>query len=106
LRLEEEARRLKYNTAKFIRIPLIIHVVLKKDNSFNLQVEHLEVKRTSIHIPRDAINLKHQEIEDFIKQMYPEARAFVIQYEKKGEEVVPFCAQLFLSGRPKGPQAY
>lgn len=92
----EEAGRAKA-AAKFIRIPLIIHTVLKRENSLTLQVEHVQVRRTSISIPKDALKLRREEIEDYIKQVYPNAHSFVIQYESRGDEMVPFCAQLFLS---------
>ena len=91
-----EAGKVK-GAAKFIRIPLIIHTVLRRETSLSLQVEHVQVKRTSINLPKDAIKLKREEIEDYIKQVYPNAHSFIIQYEERGEELVPFCAQLFLS---------
>ncbi|MHC1586593.1 MAG: hypothetical protein ACXQTV_03510 [Candidatus Hecatellaceae archaeon] len=92
----EETGKIK-GSAKFIRIPLIIHTVLKRETSLSLQVEHVQVKRTSISIPKDAVKLKREEIEDYIKQVYPNAHSFIIQYEARGDELVPFCAQLFLS---------
>jgi uncharacterized radical SAM superfamily Fe-S cluster-containing enzyme len=94
----EEAGKVK-GSVKFIRIPLIIHTVLKRENSFSLQIEHVKVKRTSINIPRDAVSLKSEEIEDYIKQVYPNAQSFIIQYEERDGKLVPFCAQLFLVTR-------
>ena len=88
-------------TTKFIRIPLIIHSTLKRESAYTLQIEHLHVKRTSISIPKNAIELGPEEIGEYIKETYPSARSFVIQYEAKSDENVPFCAQLFMSGKPK-----
>lgn len=89
------------STVKFMRLPLIIHTVLRRDDFFPLQIEHLKVKRTNISIPKNILDLKPDEISDYIKEIYPHARSFVIQYEEKGEETVPFCAQLVLSRRSK-----
>lgn len=97
----EEAGKTRVVT-RFIRIPLIIHTVLKRENSLSLQVEHVQVRRTSISIPKDAFRLRREEIEDYIKQVYPNAHSFVIQYEKRGDGMVPFCAQLFLSPSGRG----
>jgi len=97
----EEAGKTRVVT-RFIRIPLIIHTVLKRENSLSLQVEHVQVRRTSISIPKDAFRLRREEIEDYIKQVYPNAHSFVIQYEKRGDSMVPFCAQLFLSPSGRG----
>ena len=102
MRLEEgEATKKVKGAVKFIRVPLVIHTVLKRDNTYTLQIEHVEVKRKSINLPRNILTLKPQEIEDYIKEIYPTARSFVIQYEKKGNETVPFCTQLFISGKRK-----
>jgi len=97
--LEEEAQRKFKNPSEFIRIPLIIHTVIKREDAFALQVEHLQVKRTTICIPKDIFYLKAEDIGDYIKEIYPTAKSFVIQYEKKGGESTPFCAQLFLTRR-------
>ena len=101
MKLEETGRA--KSTTKFIRIPLIIHTVLKRENSLSLQVEHVQVRRTSISIPKDALKLRREEIEDYIKQVYPNAHSFVIQYENRGDGMVPFCAQLFLSPPGRRP---
>ncbi|MFQ5997857.1 MAG: hypothetical protein ACE5KO_00965 [Candidatus Bathyarchaeia archaeon] len=94
---EEEQLKSPRSTAKFMRIPLIIHTVLRRDDGYGLQIEHLQVKRTSISLPKNIITSKPEEIGDYIKEIYPEAKSFVIQYEKKGDDSSPFCAQLFLS---------
>lgn len=100
---EEESSRRPRVTAKFLRIPLIIHTVLKRDDAYTLQIEHLQVKRTTINLPRNIFGLKPEEIGDYIKEIYPNSKSFVIQYEKKGDESLPFCAQLFLT--KKGEEA-
>jgi len=89
----------KRSTAKFIRVPLIIHTVLKRENNFTLQIEHLQVRRTTINIPKNILNLGSDEIEDYIKEVYPNAKSFIVQYEEKDGEFIPFCVQLFLSGK-------
>ncbi|OYT55539.1 hypothetical protein CW703_04550 [Candidatus Bathyarchaeota archaeon] len=96
MKLEEKKTRIE---TKFIRVPLIIHTILKRDNSFTLQIEHMQVRRTSINIPKNIINLGSEEIEEYIKEVYPNAKSFVIQYEERDGEIIPFCAQLFVSGR-------
>jgi len=73
--------------------------VLRRDDAYALQVEHLQVKRTTISLPRNIYTLKPEEISEYIKETYPEAKSFVIQYEKRGDETIPFCAQLFLTKR-------
>lgn len=95
--LEEEEQRRPRISAKFIRIPLIIHSVMKREDAFALQVEHLQVRRTTLCIPKNCFSLKAEEIGDYIKEIYPTAKSFVIQYEKKGDDSIPFCAQLFLT---------
>lgn len=100
MRLERKEESVKSKSAvQLMRIPLIIHTALRRDDSFTLQIEHLKVKRANISIPRNIFELKPNEISDYIKEIYPNARSFVIQYEEKGEEIVPFCAQLILSRR-------
>jgi hypothetical protein len=104
MRLEEqEAEKKVKGAVKFIRVPLVIHTVLRRDETFALQIEHVEVKRKSINVPRNILTLKPQEIEEYIKEIYPTARSFVIQYEKKGNESIPFCTQLFISSKQKEP---
>ncbi|MEM3736613.1 MAG: hypothetical protein QXJ75_00760 [Candidatus Bathyarchaeia archaeon] len=95
--LEGETRRKLKSSSKFVKIPLIIHMVMKRESAFALQIEHLQVKRTTICIPRNSFSLEAEEIGDYIKEIYPTAKSFVIQYEKRGEETVPFCAQLFMT---------
>jgi hypothetical protein len=94
--LEEEAKKPKI-TAKFVRIPMIIHTVIKRDTTFSLTIEHVQIYKTTINLPKTILSLKPEEIEDYIKEIYPNARSFVIQYEKRGEEQHPYCAQLFLA---------
>jgi hypothetical protein len=98
MRLERKEEYVKNKgTVNFIRVPLIIHTVLRRDDSFPLHIEHLKVKRTTINIPKNIIELNSEEIGDYIKETYPQARSFVIQYEEKGEETFPICAQLVVS---------
>ena len=86
-------------TSKFVRIPLIIHTTLKRDNSFNLHIEHLQVRRTTISIPRDILSLTADVVGEYIKEVYPTAKSFIIQYEERNRGSLPFCAQIFLSSR-------
>lgn len=99
MKLEGE-KKIRLET-KFIRVPLIIHTVLKRDNSFTLQIEHLQVRRTSINLPKNILNLSSEEIGEYIKEVYPNAKSFVIQYEERDGEIIPFCAQLFVSGKTR-----
>ena len=98
LKLEEKR---KFRTSKFLRIPLIIHTTLKRDNTLMLQIEHLQVRRTAINIPKDILEINPEDIGGFIKEIYPNAKSFIIQYESKDGCNIPFCAQLFLSGRSR-----
>jgi len=93
-----EEKKVKSLT-RFIRIPLIVHTILKRENGFSLQIEHVEVKRTTISVPKNILELSPREIGEYIKEVYPNARSLVIQYEEKEEGPVPFCAQLFLTGK-------
>ena len=99
MKLEGE-KKIRLET-KFIRVPLIIHTILKRDNSFTLQIEHLQVRRTSINLPKNILNLSSEEIGEYIKEVYPNAKSFVIQYEERDGEIIPFCAQLFVSGKTR-----
>ena len=94
--LEEAKSRL---TTKFIRIPLIIHTTLKRDNSFTLHIEHLQVRRTTISIPKDILSLTADVVGEYIKEVYPTAKSLIIQYEERNGGSLPFCAQIFLSGK-------
>lgn len=96
--LEEAKSKL---SAKFIRIPLIVHTTLKRENSFTLQIEHLQVRRTTINIPRDVLNLNAEIVGEHLKEVYPNAKSFIVQYEERDGESIPFCAQIFLAGKTR-----
>ncbi|MGP3666995.1 MAG: hypothetical protein ACKD6N_03230 [Candidatus Bathyarchaeota archaeon] len=93
-----EEKKVKSLT-KFVRIPLILHTTLKRENGFSLQIEHVEVKKTTIVVPKDILELSSREIGEYVKEVYPNAKSVVIQYEDKEEGPVPFCVQLFLTGK-------
>lgn len=99
--LEGEMNSRPKLAAKFIKIPMTIHSVVKHDEASSLQIEHVQIKRASINIPKNILSLGPEEIEKYIKEVYPNARSFVIQYEKRGEESIPFYAQLFLDRRSR-----
>jgi len=101
--LEGEELKKSRIATKFVKIPLTIHSVLKHEQSSSLQIEHVQIKRGSISIPKNIIKLSADEIGEYIKEVYPNARSFVIQYEQRGEESIPFHAQLFLDQRSKYP---
>lgn len=99
--VDTELETSRSRLSKFIRIPLIVHTTLKRDNSFTLQIEHLRVRRTSINIPKDMLNLNSEVIGEYIREVYPNAKSFIVQYEERDGESIPFCAQIFLAGKTR-----
>ncbi|MFQ5762317.1 MAG: hypothetical protein ACE5PO_04700 [Candidatus Bathyarchaeia archaeon] len=95
---EGNARRVRV-TARFVKVPLIIHTVMRHDDSYGLQIEHLQEKRTTISLPRNIYTLRPEEVGEYIKETYPDAKSFVIQYENKADQPTPFLARLILTTR-------